>query len=158
METRAFTRQRQAKRARTFEEVGVEEPALDLDDDDASTVVGDNRARIDNEWDVRKHVAEETEKGRVYQSKQHDEPFWFEHTWVEEKRAYASMKVRTSIALGEIDILKYYKEQLASVGRFNELDKDEFAERISGVQWRFTTAVGGSAMCVAVPVGEASAM
>ncbi|CAM9868805.1 unnamed protein product, partial [Ectocarpus fasciculatus] len=49
----------------TFEEVGVEKPALDLDDDDASTVVGDNRARIDNEWDVRKRVAEETEKGRV---------------------------------------------------------------------------------------------
>lgn len=84
----------------TFEEVGVEEPALDLDDDDASTVVGDNRARIDNEWDVRKRVAEETEKGRVYQSKQHDEPFWFEHASVEEKRAYASMKVRPSIAIG----------------------------------------------------------
>ncbi|CBN79899.1 FirrV-1-A34 [Ectocarpus siliculosus] len=49
----------------TFEKVGVEEPALDLDDDDASTVVGDNRARIENEWVVRKRVAEETDKGRL---------------------------------------------------------------------------------------------
>lgn len=40
----------------TFEEVGVEEPALDLDDDDASTVVGGNRARIDNEWETEKVV------------------------------------------------------------------------------------------------------
>ncbi|CAM9407833.1 unnamed protein product, partial [Sphacelaria rigidula] len=74
----------------------------------------------------------------VHQSKQHDEPFWFEHPSVKEKRAYASMKVRTSTAMGEIDILKYCKEQLASVGRFYELDKDEFAERIRGVQWRST--------------------
>ncbi|CAN0547912.1 unnamed protein product [Ectocarpus sp. 12 AP-2014] len=43
----------------TFEEVGVEEPALDLDDDDTSTAVGGNRARVDNEWDGRKGVAEE---------------------------------------------------------------------------------------------------
>lgn len=74
------------------------------------------------------------------------------------KRAYASLKVRTSITLGEIEFLKYCKEQLASVGRFYELDKDQFAERIRGVQWRFTTAAGGSAVCVAVPVGEASVM
>ncbi|CAM9892586.1 unnamed protein product, partial [Ectocarpus sp. 12 AP-2014] len=61
---------------------------------------GDNRARVENEWDVRKRVAEETEKGRVYQSKQHDEPFCLEHASGEEKRASASMKIRTSIAIG----------------------------------------------------------
>ncbi|CAM9589874.1 unnamed protein product, partial [Pylaiella littoralis] len=126
----------------TFEEVGVEEPALDLDDMMPAPLLVITGLVLKTSGLYASALPRKRRKV-VYQSKQHDEPLWFEHASVEEKRAYASMKVRTSIALGEIDILKYYKEQLASVGRFNELDKDEFAERISGVQWRFTTAVGG---------------
>lgn len=34
----------------TFQDFVVKEPALDLDDDDASTASGDNRVRVENEW------------------------------------------------------------------------------------------------------------
>lgn len=86
---------------------------------DTSTVVGDEMdtesreksARVENEWDQLegwrgiKRKAEETREGRVYRFKQHDEPFWFEHASVDEKRAYASIMVKKNIALTEIDTL-----------------------------------------------------
>lgn len=123
----------------------------------------EERACVENEWNQLagcrgiKRKAEETREGRVCRLKQHDEPFWFEHALVDEKRAYASAMVKKSIALAEIDTLTSCKEELESIGRFDEVDKYNFAEGIRCVQRRFTAAVGDSVVCVAVPVTEASA-
>lgn len=146
--------------------ITVVEPNLGLEDDPTQSRT--KRARVDNEWEgwgAGKRITEEPEGGsRAYQPEypsscaistvSQSEPFWWKHLSIEEKRAYASMKVKTSIAQGEIEILTSYKRELESTGHFDDSDRDEFADRIRDVHRRFTTAVDDSAPCVAVPIAQ----
>lgn len=95
----------------TFEEVVVQEPELDLDGDDASTVVG---------------CEYEGESGEG------PEPFWFKYASIGEKRSYASMEASSRA----IDTMTCCKERLESVGRFDEVAADEFADGIKRIQRR----------------------
>ncbi|CAM9208873.1 unnamed protein product [Ectocarpus sp. 8 AP-2014] len=96
-----------------------------------------------------------TLEGRAYQSFMNDQgpakkqraamPTWFEYATADEKRAYVSIEATTSIVLakkalvlGEIDVFKTCKEELKSVGQFDERDEIEFADRIKDVQRRAT--------------------
>lgn len=154
----------------TFEEVVVEESELGPNEDPDES--RNKRARVDNEWGqleegwgVDKRVTEEPEGGsRAYRSEHYSsfaistvsesESFRWKHLSIEEKRAYASMRVKTSIAQGELGILISYKGELESMGHFDNFDRDAFAHSIRDVQRRFTAAVDGPATCVAVPVGQ----
>ena len=142
--------------------VTLEIVELDLDDETETEPRVKSACCVENECDQLaglrgiKRKAEEASEGRVYRFKQHDEPFWFEYASIDEKRAYASMMVKKTIALTEIDILTSCKEKLESVGRFDELGNQNVAESIRCVQRRFTAAVDGSVVGVTVPAVEVS--
>ncbi|AAK14625.1 unnamed protein product [Ectocarpus sp. 4 AP-2014] len=123
-----------------------------------------------------------TEEGRAYQSFVTDQgpakkqraamPAWFEYATAEEKRAYISIEATTSIVLakkalvlGEIDVFKTCKEELKSVGQFDQRDEIEFADRIKDVQRRATRVdnmitaaptvdTSPVSVCVAMPVDD----
>ncbi|CAN0252384.1 unnamed protein product, partial [Ectocarpus sp. 6 AP-2014] len=87
----------------TFEEV-VEDPVE----------LHSNRARVDNQrgqweegWGVDNRVTDKPERlSRAYRSEHGSEPFWWKHLSIGEKRAYASMRGKISIAQEEHGILK----------------------------------------------------
>ncbi|CAN0423497.1 unnamed protein product [Scytosiphon promiscuus] len=141
-----------------------------------------------DEIEQRCALLQSTQEGRDYQSfvldqgpakKQRvDEPSWFEHGTVEERRAYISMEAsrsmvlvrkdivlaRKDIVLEEIDMYKTCKEELQSVNRFDERDEIEFADRIKDVQRRAARAdtlvtaapidVSATLLAVAAPVQD----
>ncbi|CAM9824491.1 unnamed protein product, partial [Ectocarpus sp. 13 AM-2016] len=143
----------------TFEEVVVKESQLDRNEDPEEP--RSKRARVDNKWGqleegwgVDNRVTNEPERlSRAYRSEHYSscaistvsesEPFWWKHLSIGEKRAYASMKGKISIAQEELGILTAYKKELESMGNLDNLDRDEFADGIRDVKRRFTAAVDG---------------
>jgi len=76
----------------------------------------------------------------------------------DEKKAYASLEAKKSMALTEIDIYKTCRDELRYVNQFAHRDEIEFGDRIKDVQRRVrskmltTGTADNSTICVARPV------